>query len=217
MIAAGARLLGLSLTPASVDALNRYVELVRSTNTAFNLVSRRDVDRLETRHVLDCLALVTYLQNTDWPAGEGSDSRRLLDVGSGAGFPGIVLAIACPDLQITLVDRSARKHRFLQRVVTTLDLANVMTKCHDVVEYGIDGKYELITSRAVAPVEEMWSWLVDHLVEGGLFIHMSFATAAPEQSTADLPNGRTSVVRQDIPGLKEPHWLTVVRKETARD
>ena len=215
VIANGARTLGLSLTPATVATLHAYADLVRATNTAFNLVSRQDIDRLETRHILDCLAVVAFLKAAQWP-DPVEERRRILDVGSGAGLPGVVIAIACPELEVTLVDRSARKHRFLQRVVATLKLANVVTKCHDVAEQGIEGEFEIITSRAVAPVAQMWEWLVSHLVDRGMFIHMSFTAAGQSYDTPALEAGATSTVALEIPGLAERHWLTVVRKESSR-
>ena len=212
VIASGARQLGLSLTPATVSALHTFADLVRSTNNAFNLVSRQDIDRLETRHILDCLAMVAFLTSADWPVAAGQERRRILDVGSGAGLPGIVIAIACPDLEVTLVERSARKHRFLQRVIAALKLANVVTKCHDVVEQGIEGEFEIITSRAVAPVAQMWEWLANHLVEGGMFIHMSFTAIGQSYEPPRLNGGFATAVPLEIPGLVEHHWLTVVRK-----
>ena len=215
VIANGARTLGLSLTPATVATLHAFADLVRATNTAFNLVSRQDIDRLETRHILDCLAVVAFLKAAQWP-DPVEERRRILDVGSGAGLPGVVIAIACPELEVTLVDRSARKHRFLQRVVATLKLANVVTKCHDVAEQGIEGEFEIITSRAVAPVAQMWEWLVSHLVDRGMFIHMSFTAAGQSYDTPALEAGATSTVALEIPGLAERHWLTVVRKESSR-
>jgi len=208
-------MLGLSLTPATVSALHAYADLVRSTNTAFNLVSRQDIDRLETRHILDCLAMVAFLKSAQWPPDSHEERRRILDIGSGAGLPGIVIAIACPELEVTLVDRSARKHRFLQRAVSTLQLANVATKCHDVVAQGIEGEFEIITSRAVAPVAQMWIWLVSHLVDRGMFIHMSFTAAGPSCESPVLTGGSTCLVPLEIPGLAERHWLTVVRKESS--
>lgn len=214
VIANGARKLGLSLTPATVSTLHAYADLIRSTNTAFNLVSRQDIDRLETRHILDCLAVVAFLKSAQWPDSV-EERRRILDVGSGAGLPGIVIAIACPELEVTVVDRSARKHRFLQRVVATLKLANVVTKCHDVVEQSIEGEFEIITSRAVAPVAQMWAWLISHLVDHGLFIHMSFTAVGEVYAPPALAAGNTSTVPLEIPGLAERHWLTVVRKEAA--
>ena len=102
-----------------------YCELVEKWNKHFNLVSRNDVHRLPRRHVLDSLSGVTLL-------GPGS----VLDIGSGAGLPGMILAIALPQQPFVLLDRHARKVRFLQQTVTTLGLANVQVQAQDLSAEG---------------------------------------------------------------------------------
>ena len=117
----GARTLGVELDPTSITRLLNYTRLLERWNGAFNLVSRKDIDRLVARHLLDSLSVLPLLRGP-----------RVMDLGSGAGLPGIPLAIACPDLSFTLVDRSDRKARFLTQVIGELDLSNVFVYCQNV-------------------------------------------------------------------------------------
>jgi 16S rRNA (guanine527-N7)-methyltransferase len=216
-LADGARTLGLDLNDAQLTQLSAFVALVRATNDAFNLVSRGDVDRLETRHVLDSLSVAAYLSRHACRGGNAAPALRVADIGSGAGFPGLVIAIAQPELTVTLVDRSARKCRFLERAKSAIGLANVEIKCHDVGTVGLGSGFDVITSRAVAPVNEMWPLLVGSLVCGGLLIHMSHADPDVTPSSLDLKGGAGTWVLQDVPGLRRAHWLAVVRKAGTDD
>jgi 16S rRNA (guanine527-N7)-methyltransferase len=208
VLAEGACELGLSLTGQQLSQLVEFAGLIRETNTAFNLVSRRDIDRLETRHILDSLSLAAWLRTS----GVLRPGLRLLDVGSGAGFPGLVLAIVLPDLHVALVDRAARKARFLQRTISALGLANAVAKCHDVVSDRVSESFEIITCRAVAPVSEVWMWVVDGLVTNGLLLHMSHTVVEASRTQVCLPGGEDHFATLTIPGLDAKHGLTVVRK-----
>ncbi|MCY3840137.1 MAG: 16S rRNA (guanine(527)-N(7))-methyltransferase RsmG [Gammaproteobacteria bacterium] len=144
----------------AVEALERYERLIRRWNARGNLVSRRDLGRLRDRHVIDSLGLLPW-----W---HGS----LVDVGSGAGFPGVPLAIARPESPVTLVERSQRKARFLQHVIIELALGNT-----EVIEadFGqphaadsLDGRvFDTVTARAVAPPAATWRMQQGLLAPGG--------------------------------------------------
>ncbi|MEZ5594909.1 MAG: 16S rRNA (guanine(527)-N(7))-methyltransferase RsmG [Pseudomonadales bacterium] len=204
----GARKLQVALSEDALGRLHAFAALVRATNAAINLVSRQDIERLETRHVLDSLAAVAVL---DELVASSSAGRHLLDVGSGGGFPGIVIAVARPDLAVVLVDRSARKVRFLERVRDQLGLANIETRCHDVQKAPLPERFDLITSRAVAPVSVMWEWLAGNLVDQGVFVHMSFASTVQIPQLPALPGARVDSRELRVPGLDQPHRLTLVR------
>ncbi len=112
---AGAAALGVELTAAQVGQLIQFAALLRRWSAAFNLVSRRDIPRLAARHLLDGLSLAPMLSG-----------HRILDLGTGAGLPGVPLAIACPGLEFTLIDRSERRMRFVRQATIDLNLTNAV-------------------------------------------------------------------------------------------
>ncbi|MCY3620999.1 MAG: 16S rRNA (guanine(527)-N(7))-methyltransferase RsmG [Gammaproteobacteria bacterium] len=148
----------------AVDALEHYERLIGRWNARANLVSRRDLGRLRDRHVLDSLSLLPW-----W---HGS----LADVGSGAGFPGVPLAIARPESPVTLVERSERKARFLQHVIIELTLRNVELVEADVrqpLPRSIARGFGTVTARAVAPPAATWRLLRGLLGRTGVVLLQS--------------------------------------------
>ena len=132
--------------------LDAFSELVRRWNRAYSLVSRRDADRLETRHIADSLSLLPWIQGA-----------RLADVGSGAGFPGIPLAIAEPQWFVTLVERSEKKARFLRQALIELDIDNAEVVPEDVRDFEPDSPFDAVTVRAVAQPTTAWE-MTRHLL-----------------------------------------------------
>ena len=144
----------------AVEALERYERLIRRWNARGNLVSRRDLDRLRDRHVLDSLGLVPWWRGS------------LLDVGSGAGFPGVPMAVVRPESPVTLVERSERKARFLQQVIIELPLPNTEVIEAHIGQPHVAGSlrgrvFDTVTARAVAPPAATWRMLQGLLAPGG--------------------------------------------------
>lgn len=156
---------------SAVETLEEYERLIRRWNARGNLVSRRDLGRLRDRHVLDSLSLLPW-----W---HGS----LADVGSGAGLPGVPLAIARPESPVTLVERSERKARFLQHVIIELALDNVELVEADVRE-PLPGslakrRFATVTARAVAPPGATWALLRSLLAPTGVALIQSAEPLEP--------------------------------------
>ena len=143
--------------------LTAFAELLKSWNKAFNLVSRQDINRLQTRHIDDALRLLPQLTRPG----------RLLDIGSGAGLPGIVLAIAEPSRPVVVLDRSERKCRFLTQAVAELDLQNVEVVCEDAASYAPPERFAYVVSRAVASADTVWKWAEPVLEKQGRMLHMT--------------------------------------------
>ncbi len=154
----GAEALGLTLNDAQITQLLGYHALIQKWNKVYNLTAIRDPAEMLTHHLLDSLAIVAPLRirlaglayEQD---GENDDTKSqylytLLDVGAGAGLPGVVLAICCPDIHVTCVDAVAKKMAFVQQVATELKLPNLRA-LHARVET-LSDKYDIITSRAFA-------------------------------------------------------------------
>jgi len=137
--------------------LLQYMEEIERFNPAYGLVKTADRDELIVKHILDSLAPLSYL----------TDSSFLADVGSGAGFPGIPLAICLPDVQITLIERMGRRAGFLQNVLAVLGLSNCRVEETE-MEKAAPGRFDTITFRAFHPLTpELLKWLFRLLIPGG--------------------------------------------------
>ena len=167
--------------------LAHYASLVRHWGKVRNLVSPRDLERLERRHIQDSLSLGAFLRSPPLPDVPPRDGYRwqLVDVGAGAGLPGIPLAIARPDVRVTLVERSEAKGHFLRQAVIELGLANA-TVCVADANVIAPGTFHAATARAVAPPPKAWSLLKRLLRPGGVALLQAWRTFQPSL----FPDGR---------------------------
>jgi 16S rRNA (guanine527-N7)-methyltransferase len=135
--------------------LIRYIELIAQWNRVFNLTAIRDLDTMVTRHLLDSLSILPHLKG-----------KLILDVGTGAGLPGIPLAIVIPDRQFVLLDSNQKKTRFLQQTCYQMRLRNVRVVHQRVEEYQADPLFDSVVSRAFSTLRDFLT-LSQHLVKPG--------------------------------------------------
>ena len=180
-----------------------------------NLVSRGDIVRLDSRHLLDSLAAIPYVQG-----------KTLLDVGTGPGLPGIPLAIAQPNVSITLWERMARRVRFLQMACRELGLKNVSVQECDIEKSTRTPEspvFDTVVARAVAPVETLWPMMRDHLsADGRLIVYSHIAKPddlqlhgepSPEERVSKTPPlADLEEVAYSVPGLAHRHYLQLMSK-----
>ena len=169
--------LGLTPTETQTAALLRYLDLLQHWNATYNLTAVRDRAGMVTQHLADCLALIPPLQRR---AGQG----RLLDVGSGGGLPGVVIATLLPHWDVTCVDAVAKKTAFVRQVAGALRLPNLHA-VHSRVEMLRAPAFDLITSRAFASLADFTALTRQHLAPGGVWVAMK--GRAPEDEIASLP------------------------------
>lgn len=171
--------MGIELSAQSLDRFDKYAEMLVETNKTLNLTAITEPDEIVSKHFCDCLSL---FREVEIPQG-----ATLIDVGTGAGFPGIVLLIARPDLKITLMDSTNKRLVFVQNVVDTLGLsANVV---HSRAEEAgkkaeFREKYDFVTARAVANMQTLSEYCLPFLKVGGIFAAMKGAKASDELNTA---------------------------------
>jgi len=161
----GARLLRISLSPTQITQFNSYLEMLFTWNNQINLFSRWDTDRLSERHLLESLAWIPQL--------EQQFKSPIMDLGSGAGFPGIPLAIYRPDIKVVFVEAIKKKADFLNRVVNRLSLnSEVLTERVETLgsEISQQGYYPLIIARAVASLDLLLQWTRKILSSTGILI-----------------------------------------------
>lgn len=136
--------------------LERWAELLREWNTKINLISRKDIDALEKRHLIHCLAITNALTLRK--------GARILDVGTGGGLPGLPMAICYPQAKFTLIDSIAKKVGVVQSIADDLGLENVEAK--QVRAETLKLKYDFVTGRAVKNLPEFLSWISNNLQTG---------------------------------------------------
>lgn len=165
-LVAGAAALGLPLNGAQVAAFARYREMLLDWNARFNLTAITDPTAVETRHFLDSLTVSTAL-----PPEARARSPRVLDVGAGAGFPGLALAIALPGWRVTLLEATAKKVRFLDAVIADLGLTNAATITGRAEEMAHQPRhraaYDVVTARAVAALPTLLEYCAPFAKAGG--------------------------------------------------
>jgi 16S rRNA (guanine527-N7)-methyltransferase len=195
----GLAALGQDLPAALRERLIDYVELLARWNAAYNLTAVRDPGDMVSRHLLDSLAIAPYVSGAS-----------LADLGSGAGLPGIPLALVAPERQVTLVDSNGKKARFLREAVRALKLANVRVIEGRVQD--VPGQFDCITARAFATLADMLNWAGNLLAPGGDWLAMK--GRLQEEEIAALPSGYqiARVLPLQVPGSEGERHLIVVRR-----
>ena len=170
----GIAALGLALPAGAVERLLDYQALLERWNAAYNLTAIRDPAEMVTRHLLDSLAILPYVQG-----------ETLADLGTGPGLPGIVLAIAAPGRQILLVDSNGKKVRFLREAIRALKLDGVRAVQSRVED--VQGTFGCVTARAFASLADMLGWGGHLLAPGGTWLAMK--GKAPDEELPGVPPG----------------------------
>ena len=152
----GIGILGLALSDRQVESLMAYLTLLEKWNKVYNLTAIRDPQEMLVKHLLDSLAVVPFI-----------DGQRLIDVGTGGGLPGVVLAICFPEKTVDLLDSNSKKTRFLIQVKAELKLENTAVIHRRVEQYQPEPLYDGVISRAFAAMQDMIDWTEHLLPEGG--------------------------------------------------
>ena len=196
-LAAGVSALGLALSSEDQHRLLTYLALLDKWNRVYNLTAVRETERMVSHHLLDSLAIVPYLQTeaafphpNPPPGGEGANvglrPPTAIDVGSGGGLPGIPLAIARPELQVTLIDSVAKKTAFLLQAKAELGLENVSVVTGRVEAHQDPAGFDTITSRAFSDLKEFVTLTRHLLAPGGRWLAMK--GLYPHEEIAALPD-----------------------------
>lgn len=203
-LTAGIAALGLALPDGAEAKLLAYLALLEKWNRVYNLTAVRDAERMVSHHLLDSLAAVPFFQ------GDGPDLIRVLDVGSGGGLPGIPLAIARPELQVTLIDSIAKKTAFLLQAKAELGLNNVNVVTGRAEGYRPEACFDVITSRAFSDLKEFVT-LTHHLLKpAGRWLAMK--GLMPHEEVAYLPDWVKVSANHElvVPGLGASRHLIIL-------
>jgi 16S rRNA (guanine527-N7)-methyltransferase len=196
VLVAGAAQLGLSLSSAQAAQLLRLLDELDDWNQRMNLTAIRERGAQITKHLLDSLAVHSYVRGA-----------RVADIGTGAGFPGLPLALVLPQAQFTLIDSTGKKLKFVEHAAQLLGLSNVQTVHTRAEAYRPKERFDTIVSRAIGPIETFVKWSGHLTVGGGRLLAMK--GRYPTDELTHVPNGwkLAQVHRLNIPGLDEERHL----------
>ncbi len=203
--------LGLAVPAEQQTQLLAYMDLIAKWTKVYNLTAVRDANEMLTHHLLDSLAVVAPLRRemATLVLPEGQTRLSLLDVGAGAGLPGIVIAITCPEIAVTCVDTVAKKAAFIQQVAATLKLPN-LKGLHARVE-SLAQPYDVICSRAFASLLDFTTWSQAALASHGVW--MAMKGKHPDQELSVLPESVKvfHVEQLQVPGLDAERCIVWMR------
>lgn len=189
----------------------RYAELLATDGVVRGLIGPREAPRLWERHLLNCAVVGELIPN----------GSSVIDVGSGAGLPGIVLGVARPDLRVTLVEAMARRTAFLDEVVDALDLASRVRVVRARAEEYRDPAADIVTARAVAPLDRLAAWCLPLVAAGGYLLALKGESATEEVAThrgavRRLGGGEPVVRHCGVEVLDPPTTVVEIVKERTR-
>ncbi|AMO58830.1 16S rRNA methyltransferase [Endozoicomonas montiporae] len=203
-ICRGANTLSVSLTEEQADLLTRYVELLAKWNKAYNLTAVRDINEMVSRHILDSLSIAPYMTGD-----------HLLDVGSGPGLPGMIMAIMYPEKQFTLLDSNGKKTRFMTQAKMELGLKNVQVENTRCESFQARQPFDVIMSRAFSSLLDMVEGTHHLLSPEGTFLAMK--GLYPEEELQDLYTARSDVKETEshilsVPGCEAQRHLVMLKQ-----
>lgn len=194
--------LGLTLTDSQLDKLMAYLVLLLKWNNAYNLTAVREPTDMVSRHLIDSLSILPYVHGP-----------RLIDVGSGPGLPGIVLAICRPDLQVTTLDSNGKKTRFQQQVKLELALTN-LTVINGRAEQCQAAPFDEVISRAFASISDMIQWCAHLCRPEGVFLAMKGNYPANELTALPGDFEQQHCYQLTVPGTEGERHLLVLGRTT---
>ena len=209
----GIESLSLNVSVPQQRQLLSYMALIQKWNKVYNLTALRQAQEILTHHLLDSLSAVSpLLGHIAKTKGDANAGIELLDVGSGGGLPGVVIAICCPNIRVTCVDTVSKKAAFVQQVAASLRLSN-LRGVHARVE-SLTGPYDVVCSRAFASLPDFVSWSAAALSDGGVW--MAMKGKLPEAEMAGLPSFAEvfHVEQLQVPGLEADRCMVWMKKPT---
>jgi 16S rRNA (guanine527-N7)-methyltransferase len=198
-LAQGIVALNLEITTETQQSLMDYLALLQKWNKVYNLTAIRSAEQMISHHLLDSLVVLPHL----WPG-------KWLDVGCGAGLPGLVLAITRPEWEFTLLDSNSKKTSFVQQVIIELGLHNVKVRCARVEEMQTDEKFDGIISRAFAETADFVTMTRHLLADKGRWAAMK---GTPEQELQYLPGDVVveRIIPLNVSGLDAARCLVILK------
>ena len=195
----GVEAMGLLATDLPLQSYLSYIELLVQWNSAYNLTAIRDPEKMLAYHILDSLSILPFIHGNE-----------CLDIGTGAGLPGIILALARPDTHWTLLDGNNKKTRFVQQAVMTLNLKNVEVICSRIEKYQPENCFSTIVSRAFTSLDAFYTCSHHMLAAGGSLLAMKGPDPENEISDLSAENLTTKIIPLFVPGVTGERTLVQI-------
>lgn len=209
-------LLGLTENSDRQQKLDEYAKLILKWNKTYNLTAFKEIKDIYIQHINDSLAIVKPIE--DYLLSKNLNSAKIYDVGSGAGLPGIVLAIMCPYLKVTCIDAVGKKVAFIKYVASVLNLNNLFA-AHQRIELWQTEPVDLVISRAFSSMKNFVEWAGQHVTEGGHMVAMK-ARLSPEELGELEQQHRWKISRIEkviVPQLSAERCLVWINKKERHD
>jgi len=197
----GSQRMDLALSDQVIDQLMTYLDLVEKWNRVYNLTAIREREEMIKLHFLDSLSILKHVQ-----------VKNILDVGSGAGFPGIVLAITKPELKVTVMDSVNKKTTFMQQVKSELSLMNVDVVNSRVEDYQPTTLFEAVTSRAFSNLKNMMSLTQHTLKKEGVWLAMKSKDV--KQEVEAFEKNQFTLIPLEVPFINAERYLVILKKDS---
>lgn len=199
ILESGIAALNLNATDEQVDRLCAFIKLIEKWNKAYNLTAIRNREEMARLHILDSLAIVPFVEG-----------ERIIDIGTGAGLPGIPLAIWLPEKSFMLLDSNSKKTRFVQQAVLELKLKNVQVLNSRVENYRPEQRYDAVLTRAFASLPDIIDLTAHLLAQDGILLAMKGQT--PEVELAEIA-AKKSIVPVHVPGIDAERCLIRIQPD----
>jgi len=209
----GAASLGLCLDTAQIRRLLSFMALIQKWNKVYNLTALRDPHDILTHHLLDSLSVIPPLMRHLLVTPASEDVPSLLDVGSGGGLPGVVIAICCPNIRVDCVDAVSKKAAFVQQVAANLKLPN-LKGVHARVETLL-GPYDVVCARAFASLPDLVKGSSCALTDQGVWMAMKGKTPTEEMASLPVYVNVFHVEPLTVPGLNADRCLVWMKKQVS--
>ena len=196
----GLQRMALKLSDQMIDQLMTYLNLVEKWNRVYNLTAIRERDEMIKLHFLDSLSILNHVH-----------VKNILDIGSGAGFPGIVLAITKPELKVTVMDSVNKKTTFMQQVKSELALTNLDVVNSRVEDYQPITLFEVVTSRAFSNLKNMMSLTQHTLQKEGMWLAMKSKDVKEELE--EFEKNQYTLIPLEVPFINAERYLVTLKKD----
>jgi 16S rRNA (guanine527-N7)-methyltransferase len=193
----GLSVLNISVSDEMVYKLLAFIYLIEKWNKAYNLTAIRHRKDMVNLHLLDSLAILPYLQGS-----------HIMDVGTGAGLPGIPLAICRPDIEFQLIDSNAKKTRFVQQAILELKLPNVKVTHSRIEEFILENRFDMVLTRAFASLPEILDLTQHVLDEKGVLLCMK--GQIPQEELQDI-KAKTTLISLNVPHIEAERCLVKIQ------
>jgi len=200
LLVEGLHRMSLNLSDQMIDQLMAYLNLIEKWNRVYNLTAIRERDEMVKLHFLDSLSILNYVE-----------MEHVLDVGSGAGFPGIVLAITKPELKVTVMDSVNKKTTFMQQVKSELSLSNLNVVNARVEDYQPTILFDGVISRAFSSIQNMLSMTQHTLKKNGTWLAMKSKDVKEELEALD--QNQYTLILLEVPFINAERYLVKLKKE----